>query len=1256
MTTFVLQGARKAAPYIVNAAGRVALSYANAAISNAFDRRVFEGPRLESLHIQTSRDGAPMPRLFGRTRIAGQVIWASNFKETSSTNRAGGKGGGPKVRNYSYSVSFAVGLCEGEISSVERLWANGENLKKSGLNCRVYTGSETQNPDPLIAMIDGENAPAFRGTAYIVFEDFPLDDFGARLPQINAEILRAPARVSAAPRLEDLIKGVDLIPGSGEFVYATDAIEDVSIPGQGRTVNVNNLSGETDVKTALDQLQSALPECRSVSIVTSWFGNDLRCGQCDIRPGVETRDMKSAPEDWSAGGQSRSSAFLISRRDEKPVYGGTPSDKSLKDLIAELKSRGFKISFYPFVLMDIDPDNNQPDFPWRGRITSGLSGDDQTQQAADDVQDFFGNCSPSDFTPAQHSVQYSGPDEHSFRRMILHYATLCKAAGGVDSFIIGSEMRGLTTVRGPDLSYPAVSQFKQLAADVRSILGAQTRLTYAADWSEYFGHHKDGNTIFHLDPLWSDPNIDAVGIDAYFPLSDVRGNEGAEVDDMTASVEGAEGYDWYYKTPENRSEKIRTPITDGAYNKPWVFRNKDIRNWWSRPHYNRIAGIEDSAPTSWVPQSKPVWLTEVGCPAVDKGGNQPNVFYDPKSSESFLPYFSAGGRSDLAQRDYLQALIGYWQPEAGHNPQSDIYGGPMIDPDNIHVWAWDARPYPDFPARRDIWSDGPNWERGHWITGRVGASLLADVVHEIVSAGGDADIDVSGLTGLVSGYALDRPMSPRAAIEPLAQAYGFTGTETPDGLKFFMLDTGRETALSGADIARNAQTPESPAITVRIPAAAQTPQDVRLHYIDIGNDYQRGMASAINRPAARDFVTDIEVPVVLDRSTASIMSETMLARAVASDRTVSFDVMPGVSGLAPGDIITLPLSEGLSPQPLVIEGLDGLRTRTVTARPLFTGQTRIESGVTPHALPSLPDAPAPQFALLDMAHLGAQADRAGPLVCAYSEPWSEVTVTSGEESAVLETPAFFGRLLTDLPAGPAGRFLPRGRMEIAAPGAQLASVTRAEMLAGKNALALKTAVGYEVIQYQNAQLTAPQTYVLTGLLSGQAGTEAVMDALTPGGSEIVLLGQGIYTLPVDNALRGSEITMAVDARARQNAQTVTADYNSVHLIPLAPVHARAKRGGDGSVTLRWTRRTRIGGDDWAASEVPLGEDEERYRVEVLPAGEVSAEFDVTQPALTLTPEQAANLASGDTIALRIAQISRLTGAGYRLETAVKITP
>ena len=103
-----------------------ALSYANSAISRVFDNRVFEGPRLDSFHLQTSRDGAPMSRIYGRIRLAGQVIWASRLKEIVTEERVqSGKGGGPTQRNFSYTISFAIGLCEGEILGVDRLWANG---------------------------------------------------------------------------------------------------------------------------------------------------------------------------------------------------------------------------------------------------------------------------------------------------------------------------------------------------------------------------------------------------------------------------------------------------------------------------------------------------------------------------------------------------------------------------------------------------------------------------------------------------------------------------------------------------------------------------------------------------------------------------------------------------------------------------------------------------------------------------------------------------------------------------------------------------------------------------------------------------------------------------------------------------------------------------------------------------------------------------------------------------------------------------
>ena len=98
-----------------------------------------------------------------------------------------------------------------------------------------------------------------------------------------------------------------------------------------------------------------------------------------------------------------------------------------------------------------------------------------------------------------------------------------------------------------------------------------------------------------------------------------------------------EGYDWYYASEKDRDLQNRTAIVDGAHNEHWVWRYKDIRGWWSNTHHNRIDGVRQAVPTNWVPKSKPIWFTELGCSAINKGANQPNRFLDPKSSESGLP-------------------------------------------------------------------------------------------------------------------------------------------------------------------------------------------------------------------------------------------------------------------------------------------------------------------------------------------------------------------------------------------------------------------------------------------------------------------------------------------------------------------------------------------------------------------------------------------------------------------------------------------
>ncbi len=512
--------------------------------------RSVDGPRLSDLRVTTSTEGAPIPRLYGRARIGGQLIWATALEEETASRHAGGSGKGGRSAatgvNFSYYANFAIGLCEGEITGLGRVWADGREIDISDHTTRLYTGTAVQTADPLISLKQEAAAPAFRGLAYIVFEHFPLAEFGNRIPQLSFEVSRA------VDSLERDIRAVTLIPGSGEFIYAQEPVSRQVGRIRQESENVHSKLGGTDWDVSLDQMQSSLPNLQSVSLVVSWFGSDLRAGQCQLRPLVERTDKITTPVEWSVAGETRSSATVVSSVDGRAAYGGTPSDQSVIGAIRDLQLRGLSVVFSPFILMDIpssntlsDPYSNataQPAYPWRGRITAspapGRPGSaDKTIATQTQVAAFVGTSQPGDFSVAGDTVVYTGAAEWSFRRFILHYAHVCVAAGGVDAFVLCSELRGLTTARGNGNTYPFVAALVQLAADVRSILGPATRLIYAADWSEYFGHHpSDGSNdvTFHLDPLWSSANIDAIGIDIYWPLADWR--DGTSHRDATDGV------------------------------------------------------------------------------------------------------------------------------------------------------------------------------------------------------------------------------------------------------------------------------------------------------------------------------------------------------------------------------------------------------------------------------------------------------------------------------------------------------------------------------------------------------------------------------------------------------------------------------------------------------------------------------------------------------------------------------------------------
>ncbi len=1253
-----------------------------------------EGQRLENLTLTTSTEGAVIPRIYGRMRIGGNIIWATDFTETvNTTTQGGGKGGGPKVTTtaYLYSASFAVALCEGPISGIGRIWADGKPLDLKNVTWRLYTGDESQQPDPFVeAKMGTGNAPAYRGTAYVMFEELPLEQFGNRIPQLSFEVFRPVIEPDTA---EGMVRAVTLIPGTGEFVYATEGISRGS-GGNTTSENVHTTNAVPDIVAALDQLQAAAPNIESISLVVSWFGTDLRAGNCQLKPGVENTTKVTTPKSWVVNGVARSGAHVISLdASGRTAFGGTPADFAVVQAIQEIKARGLRITFYPFLLMDIPAGNALPDpysdnavtigqatYPWRGRITcspaAGYAGTvDKTAAAGTQVSAFFGNAQVADFAIIGETVSWTGGTDWGYRRMILHYAHLCAVAGGVDSFLIGSELRGLTTIRDTATTYPVVSALKQLATDVAGILGADTAISYAADWSEYFGHQPpdgSGDLFYHLDPLWSDPNIHFIGIDNYLPLSDWRdGSDHLDaqagwatirnLDYLRSNIEGGEGFDWFYASDADRTAQIRTPITDGAYNKPWVFRPKDIRAWWSNAHYDRPGGVESATPTGWVPQSKPVRFTELGCPAIDRGTNQPNVFYDPKSAESALPHFSRGWQDEAVQRTYIEAMLGYWSDPA-NNPTSSVYTAPMIDMSEAAVWTWDARPYPDFPAREDVWADAPNWRLGHWLNGRLGAVGLGALVRELCRRAGldDALIDVSELSDTVPGFAISALESQRASISTLARHFGFDAIESGGVIRFVTRGQRAVAVIAPNDMVAGA----GDVMEMTRGQETELPQALKWQLVRPDEEYDAATVEARRVTVEAARVASESFPLAVSLEEADRRCRRALMEAWIGRETLTAKLPPSNLALDPGDVVSLANDGRLIDYHITRIGDAGARSieaiRTDTAiYDLPPGQYR------PASLPGAIVYGPAEVALMDLPQISDTVPAHRPYAAVFAKPWYGTAAVwrSADTSGftLLDTvgqAAQIGTLAADLPLGPVDRFDHGNELLVDVSSGTLTSVTDTELFAGANALAVESAPGiWEVIQFGNAELVAVGRYRLTRLLRGQRGTGDAMGSPAPTGARVVLPGSGIQPLSIAEADLGLPWnwrigpTSAAPSDAIMQAQTFTP--NGRGLMPFAPAQVRMRREVNGDLSLRWLRCDRsLSADSWVLTDVPLSEASEAYDLEILDGATVKRSLTVATPVFTYTTAMQSTDFGGPVsrLSVRITQIGALGRGVPHIET------
>ena len=348
-----------------------------------------EGPRLSDLHVTASTEGAPIPRLYGRVRLGGQVIWTSGIVEQGASTRqrrqrqrlaqlaAAERRHQDDDDRVPLLGKFRGGAVRRPLSGIGRVWADGAEIDLAQRHVsRLSRRARRRSPDPLIAAAVGAVGT---GLSRHRLRRVRGDGAGELRQPHPAAVVRGASRRRAVRQTRS---GAScMIPGSGEFVYATSPRPSrTSLVPAEENENVHTRHGGTDWTA---RSTSSRPRCRTRIRVADRQLVRHRFARRPLPVEARRRDGRqesTKPIAWSVAGVERATPMLVSRSDGRPAYGGTPADQTVVDAIRDLKMRGMSV-----IADAVHPDGrarramrcpipiveraSQPPYPWRGRIT-----------------------------------------------------------------------------------------------------------------------------------------------------------------------------------------------------------------------------------------------------------------------------------------------------------------------------------------------------------------------------------------------------------------------------------------------------------------------------------------------------------------------------------------------------------------------------------------------------------------------------------------------------------------------------------------------------------------------------------------------------------------------------------------------------------------------------------------------------------------------------------------------------------------------
>lgn len=435
------------------------------------------GQNVDNIGIARGREGEPINRIFGTTLTGGQVLWISEFPkkiDSEAIERVGGTGRETReTPDEVWSVSLAIAFGEGGANTlIGNLYMNGILVNIGTLAERpetvdVLNGDPDQPVSSLLQTLQQEDyvkqqaasagarfrnnyqtapvldadgnpvldengvamrevvTPAYRNTAYVVIRDLPVFDFGNQVPyRIEAEIQRPPFNVEE-DSLQAGITAATMLPGFGEFTYATSDIivDDGFGNSSSRTLNAD--VSVSDIRISLRDMNARFRNVESVMFPVEWYA-DMDAGGV-VKPGVDSYLSESLREIWFVSDVNRYSEIPLLTEGR-----GTPSDASI-------------VQFIDYLAVDVDANGlSSPKsviFSPRLRPMNG-------EIAYTDS--FFGDTSVDDFRVRQNQLTFLRDRAlFDYRRMILHYAYLCviahlQSGADISHFLVGHRLKGVT--------------------------------------------------------------------------------------------------------------------------------------------------------------------------------------------------------------------------------------------------------------------------------------------------------------------------------------------------------------------------------------------------------------------------------------------------------------------------------------------------------------------------------------------------------------------------------------------------------------------------------------------------------------------------------------------------------------------------------------------------------------------------------------------------------------------------------------------